>query len=852
MNATPTDLPKTPTVEASLSPRCRQGGHRRGQAPAIQVLVAVLIGHLGRPLSGATPSTSPQGTPTAMARELPAASAVECTDKRLMSPPQRKVARDVRALAARVASFGHGREGPGEIRPGALANPFRRVDDDGMIHCYVEGAGDLRLLAEAVEARSGRVELISPLMGLVQCWLPHDRIEALAADPAVEFIRLPAYAMTRTGSVTSQGDAGHRSVEVRTTYGFSGSGRKVGIISDGIAGIGASQASGDIPPDYEAQSARGDRNLSAGAEGTAMLEIVHDLAPGAALAFANMSTSAEMIHAIDILDTTFRCNILCDDVGFADEPFFEDGPIVTRINQAVANGAVYISAAGNAGEQSYHESDYTGMTRTIGGLSMNVQDFGDGDWNIQAIVPGNGGVLVVVLQWNDPWGASGNDYDLLLTSSTGSTVYAVSDAEQTGDGRPLEIVGIQNTGVASGPVYIVVRRFSGAVRHLKIVSWGTGYLTEHTTPTGSIWGHAAALNTLACGAVRWNTPDVVESFSSRGPVRIDFPSLAYREKPDVCGIDGVSVTGNGGFPTPFYGTSAAAPHVAAVCAQIWSVKPTLSNTVIRNLVRDTAVDLGPPGYDADSGRGRADALNALLGIDVTPPSVTIEQAADQPDPTIAPVIRFTVTFSEAVTGLGTGDVVLGGTAGAATAVVAGTGANYDVSVYGMTASGTVIATIPAHVCVDAGGNPNTASTSRDNLVNYDHSAALDCNLNAIDDPCDASCGEPGGPCDVSGCGRSPDCNRNGVPDECESDADRDGTIDGCDNCPTLPNGNQRDADDDGVGDVCDRCPETRPDVRANSLGCPLADADEDGDVDLNDFDAFQTCYNGPNRPPACE
>ncbi len=102
-----------------------------------------------------------------------------------------------------------------------------------------------------------------------------------------------------------------------------------------------------------------------------------------------------------------------------------------------------------------------------------------------------------------------------------------------------------------------------------------------------------------------------------------------------------------------------------------------------------------------------------------PPSVTINQAAAQLDPTHGATINFTVVFSEAVNGFATGDVVLGGTAGATSAVVTGSGANYNVAVSGMTATGTVTATIPAGRATSvATGLGNTASTSTDNTVTY--------------------------------------------------------------------------------------------------------------------------------------
>jgi len=104
--------------------------------------------------------------------------------------------------------------------------------------------------------------------------------------------------------------------------------------------------------------------------------------------------------------------------------------------------------------------------------------------------------------------------------------------------------------------------------------------------------------------------------------------------------------------------------------------------------------------------------------DTTRPSVTINQAVGQADPTSASPINFTAVFSETVTGFATGDVTIGGTAGATIAAVTGSGTTYNVAVSGMTSAGTVTLTIAANAAQDAAGNLNTASTSTDNTVNY--------------------------------------------------------------------------------------------------------------------------------------
>ena len=122
---------------------------------------------------------------------------------------------------------------------------------------------------------------------------------------------------------------------------------------------------------------------------------------------------------------------------------------------------------------------------------------------------------------------------------------------------------------------------------------------------------------------------------------------------------------------------------------------------------------------------RAGAVNLLFGaVDSDQPTVTINQAPTQLDPVVESPIRFTVQFSEPVTGFNADDVLLDGTAGASQAVVTGAGPSYEVDVSGMTRGGSVIASIPAGAAVDGSGNPNLASTSFDNVVTFEESVSV--------------------------------------------------------------------------------------------------------------------------------
>ena len=144
---------------------------------------------------------------------------------------------------------------------------------------------------------------------------------------------------------------------------------------------------------------------------------------------------------------------------------------------------------------------------------------------------------------------------------------------------------------------------------------------------------------------------------------------------------------------------------------------TQPGTVTASLAAGVAQDLATNASLASTSTDNSVQYNQPAG-DVTPPTVTINQGASQADPTGSPSIVFDVVFSEAVSGFATGDVTLGGTAGATTAVVSGGPTSYTVTVSGMTQTGTVTASIGAIVCVDLANNPNQASTSTDNTVTF--------------------------------------------------------------------------------------------------------------------------------------
>jgi hypothetical protein len=185
------------------------------------------------------------------------------------------------------------------------------------------------------------------------------------------------------------------------------------------------------------------------------------------------------------------------------------------------------------------------------------------------------------------------------------------------------------------------------------------------------------------------------------------------------GTASVQVAVTGGTATAgddFTGLPATLTFGPGITSQ--SITVTLPEDTIAEATETVLLALQTPGGGAAVG-GQTTATLTITDNeppDTTSPTVTVEQAAGQADPTNLSPILFTVTFSEPVVGFDSGDVTLGGTAGAKTAVVSGTGPTYTVSVSGMSSAGTVIVSIPEGAAADPTGNPSEASTSIDNTV----------------------------------------------------------------------------------------------------------------------------------------
>ncbi len=496
-----------------------------------------------------------------------------------------------------------------------------RVNQNGDLHVYVHVDQVNESTVQSLQAAGLSVQNSNEGMGVVQGWVNYASLDTLAAMQGVSRISAPAYAITNTGGINTAGDGILNADDLRSQMSVTGSGVKIGVISDGLDHWDDVDDTGDLPT-YSSGITVHSTFSGKGDEGTAMLEIIYDLASGVDLYFAgfrsdgNFST-IDMISAIDWM-VVQGVDIIVDDVGFLDQPMFEDGTdtIADAAADAVSSGVVYVTAAGNYANKHY-QVDYDN-------IGNGTHEFATGQ-NILRFYLEPGSSVTGELQWSDQWGSSGNDYNLFLLEWTGSSwsYENGSTTVQDGDDNPREWIWVENQGESQSLLAWVIYKASGSDRELEFfIAGNSADFSIHASDTGimtpgdSIFGHAAVESVISVGAISASDPghDDVMVYSSRGPSTIytnfSTQTSTTRNTLDVCGITDVytKVGDLGYFSNPFTGTSAAAPHIAAIAGLLLEIDPTLTPAQIHDLLTDNAVDIEDAGYDQISGYGRADAL----------------------------------------------------------------------------------------------------------------------------------------------------------------------------------------------------------------------------------------------------
>jgi subtilisin family serine protease len=445
--------------------------------------------------------------------------------------------------------------------------------------------------ARALVAREGG-EVEAAYGGVVEAVVPRHALGALAHDGAVRFVREPvqpiAEAVPGQGVSSTGAEAWHRA-------GAFGSGVKIAVVDLGFEGYRRAQENGDLPPSVIRADFCPPDGFSATSHGTAVAEIVAEMAPEATLYLVCVQSIAGLGQAVEYARAQ-GVSIISHSVSWANTSRGDgSGPpespegIVAAARRA---GILWVNAAGNRAEQHW--------SGTLSDANANGwHDFAPGDeGNTISVRPGS--YVCAALKWDD-WPASAEDYDLYLMRSPGGDVVASSTNPQLGSEPPTELACRINTSAVAETYAVAIRanHVSGRPVRLELFVY-PGSNLEHRVAEGSVTEPATSPSALAVGAVCWRGT-TLEPYSSRGP------TIDGRVKPDLVAPDSVSSFSFGPFvgcgSSGFAGTSAAAPHVAATAALAKEANPSFGPDELQAYLEERATDLGAAGKDPLFGSG---------------------------------------------------------------------------------------------------------------------------------------------------------------------------------------------------------------------------------------------------------
>ncbi len=541
---------------------------------------------------------------------LPATAAAAESESSPLSPELTQLAQPAVAAqptAAQAEAAGLPAEGPGSIvREGDRVIVEARFDEGALARL------------EALEAAGAKVLTASRRYQTVALSVTPEDLGAVAAVPGLATVaasREPVFygadetlntvaaskGLCEGGSVITQGLQQLNVPAARAAFGARGAGETIGVISDSFnsattsieGGPLASDAHGDevsndlpgpastcsgqqVPVRVLAEApAPGPEEEPRTDEGRAMLQVIHDLAPHAQLAFATAySTEFGFARNIERLAEPVvagggGANVIVDDVGYSTEPFFQNGPVAVAIKKVTEAGVIYLTAAGNdnlfEGKNEIASWEAPAF-RNAGSCPAAVDTLMEEeikagtfepecmDFNPAAAVDTTFGLTVeagrelnVDLQWAEPWYGVKTDLDAFLLNEAGTVIATGSPSDNVGKEsfpEPVELVEWENTSTKAAKVQLVINRCVGSCNpeasttrtpRLKFAFLEDGRgvsATEYpkTEEVGgvkdvvgpTIYGHAGSAAAITLGAVRYtesaSAPKEPERYSSRGPV----------------------------------------------------------------------------------------------------------------------------------------------------------------------------------------------------------------------------------------------------------------------------------------------------------------------------------------------
>jgi hypothetical protein len=513
------------------------------------------------------------------------------------------------------------------------------------INVHVTGLQFLGGMASDLENLGMAVSQIDAAQGMVIGYAPLNVLGEITTLPNFSSVT-PIYApVTFLGPDVNEGAALIKANQFQAQQGANGAGQTVGIVSDSINALGnlpLSQSQGVVPGNLITNGTITKPNLQiledgpAGAtdEGRAMAEIVHATAPGANILFSSGDFSPQdMALGIQLLGAAGATQIV-DDIGYADEPMFNDGVIAQAVDYVNGHRIFYASAAGNDGNSAFMTS-WKSTTATVGGMTGTFLDLGGGNplqtFTLDPVTVTHNpfqSFIKLDTQWDNAFLEGGSIFpkfqvntqiNVYITTADGSQILGLNqfyvNDNTLNTGEAFQLTPFFNDGSFGTSHFAVAFQLvqGPAPTMLRWVNFADTGIDIHALHEGgpAIFGHTVAAGAVAVGAVPWFAPTQPEFFSSVGggiPILFDqfgnrFSTGQFRVKPDVAGPDGITLSIPLDGSPQFFGTSAAAPHVAAAAALISQRFPNLGPDQVLSLLEANAISV-----PAGSGR------NGLTGF----------------------------------------------------------------------------------------------------------------------------------------------------------------------------------------------------------------------------------------------